>query len=144
MRRALLLRLSSHPAARRGTAQSLSTRALTQKQAAANGANKPGGQEQLKVEPNGCFAAVPQQWIDEAGEEAYQKACQGWDRPDRRASIMAAMQRALECTACSWRGASKGCRQCLREWEPFYRLTVPGYEFWVGQKVPEQWVRHRS
>ena len=40
--------------------------------------------------------------------------------------------------ACSWRGASKGCRQCLREWEPFYRLTVPGYEFWVGQKVPEQ------
>ena len=95
-------------------------------------------QEQFKVEPKGEPAAEPLQWSLAASQEAQKKACQDWDRPERRASIMAAMQRALECTACSWRGASKGCRQCLREWEPFYRLTVPGYEFWVGQKVPEQ------
>ena len=53
----------------------------------------------------------------------------------RHESIKAAMQRAAECTACSWHSKSKGCKQCLGQWEPNYRLTEAAYQFWVGQET---------
>ena len=53
----------------------------------------------------------------------------------RREAIKAAMQRAAECTACSWNSKSKGCKQCLGQWEPHYRLTEAAYQFWVGQEI---------
>ena len=90
---------------------------------------------ELKEEPQAQQPKEEPKEEQESSQERTNTSSQDWTRQGRREAIKAAMQRAAECTACSWRSKSKGCKQCLGQWEPHYRLTEAAYQFWVGQEI---------
>ena len=56
---------------------------------------------------------------------------QDWPNGPRASEIASAMKRARGCSACTWsKAGSKGCKQCLGKWEPFYRATDHSSVFW--------------
>jgi len=95
------------------------------------------GVKEIKEEPQAQQPKEEPKEEQESSQAWTNTSSQDWTRQGRREAIKAAMQRAAECTACSGRSRSKGCAQCLGQWESSYRLTEAAYLFWVGQAMPK-------